>query len=93
MDQNEKKVERAYLIKHYNDGSIEATDAGFEGTQPMNMSEIKKDIFSTTYELLINEIEAAAYRGAYAFYRAIENVAQQQVAESAAPVENTTEQQ
>ena len=92
MDQNEKKVERAYVIKHYNDGSIEATDAAIEGTQAMNISEIKKDMFSTTYELLINDIEAAAYRGAYTFYRAMENAAQQAAA-SVAPVENTTEQQ
>ena len=78
----EKSVVKAYTILHFSDNSIEATDAGIEGSTQMNNLEIRQDIKELAWNLLLGEVKDAARQGAFEFYQALEAKAQEANAEN-----------
>lgn len=86
----EKKVVVAYVVKRYEDGSVDVEDAKLEETQEMGSEEIFKDIEDVAKLIANKRVENAAYVGAYRgtakFYEDY-NAAQVAQAEAEVPVE------
>ena len=64
----EKKVVKAYTVKHYEDGSVEATNADIEGIEQMTINDIRTDIQNVFFSLLKDEIRQSVFEGITAFY-------------------------
>lgn len=61
----ERKLVVAYTVMRYEDGSVDAVDAGMEGTTAVSSEEAYKDIEDVAKLIANKRIENAAYVGAY----------------------------
>lgn len=91
MEQQEKRVAVAYVVKRYENGDIDVEDAKLEGTEEVTSEQIYKDIEDVAKVIANKRIENAAYAACYRFYldlkRAEQAAAVQQAEEEALKVE------
>lgn len=69
VNETERKPVVAYIVKRFEDGGINVTNADIEGTTALSSEALYKDIEEVAETIKLKRIENAAYAGARKFYQ------------------------
>lgn len=69
----ERKVSVAYTIKRYENGDVDVSHAGIEGTTELSSEGMYKDIEDVARIIQLKRVENAAYAGVLRFYQAAQS--------------------
>lgn len=74
----EPKVSFAYVVKHFEDGSVTVEDANIEGTTRISANEMYADIEDVAKTIGLRRVSDAAYQGVVRFFNEMRNQQEQQ---------------